>query len=72
MTGDTWYCGFVSLQPEISLLHPDSTSMARAENFKKECVREFFEVLCIIVDNYKLFSVCVKLLCLQSRNRRTF
>jgi hypothetical protein len=42
MAGDNWYHRFISRHPEISLRQPEPTSMARAEGFNRERVREFF------------------------------
>jgi hypothetical protein len=39
MAGDKWYCGFISCRAEISLRHPEPTSIARAEGFNKERVK---------------------------------
>ena len=57
MAGKTWYRKFMLRHPEISLRHPEATSVARASGFNNEAVGRYFTLLEKIIDEHKLTAM---------------
>ncbi|KAJ8936335.1 hypothetical protein NQ314_012408 [Rhamnusium bicolor] len=54
MAGKGWMCNFRKRNPEISLLIPEATSLARAEAFNKPQVNKYFSRLEQVINENKI------------------
>lgn len=51
---EDWYSGFKARHPDLSLRHPEPTTIARARGFNKPQVQRFFDLLEAEIDKHKV------------------
>ncbi|XP_045462177.1 uncharacterized protein LOC123672207 [Harmonia axyridis] len=59
IAGKKWYYSFMNRHKDISLREPQATSLARAQGFSRENVKEFLEILKKAIDENKMDATTI-------------